>query len=166
MYIIMPNKPPNIRNAYKYPNNTKENYNTLVNAIKLLGLEAAAPYIQNHTPPIPKPSRPKSASNSRASIAKKARPAVGTWRVKGNNGITTGENFRKSDGTPYTVINQKGLNLQKELRKLQRKKTKTAPQVRKLPAALLQRFKGEAPKNLSRSSRNSHRGNYVVLTVR
>ena len=115
MYIIMPNKLPNIRNAYKYPNNTKENYNIIVNAIKLLGLEAAAPYIQSHTPPIPIPSRPKSASNSRASIAKKARPAVGTWRVKGKNGITTGENFRKSDGTPYTVINQKGLNLKKVL---------------------------------------------------
>lgn len=153
----MPNKLPNKRNTYNYPDNTKENYNKLIIALKILGLDAATPYIQNHTPP-----RPKS---SKASITKKPRQAVGTWKGKAKNGIETSEVFLKSDGTPFTVINQTGLNLQKKLKKSPRKKKKTTPQVRKLPSALLERFNGAAPKNYSRSSRNKPR-NGVVLTVR
>jgi hypothetical protein len=168
MYIKMPKKLPNIQNTYSYPMNNKAkakaNYNKLVASMQLLGI-APARYIQNHTPK-PKPSRPR-PSNSRSSITKKPRPPVGMWKGKASNGIPIGENFLKYDGTRFTVINQKALNIEKQLKKIHKLKAPAQGRnSKRLSPTLLALFRGEAPVNLSRASRNSRRGKHVQLTVR
>lgn len=192
MYIIMSNKLPNIRNAYNYPinNKAKAKHNRLVVAMQLLGIVPSM-YIQNHTPP-PKPKRSRS-SNLNWRRTKKPREPVGTWTGT-NNTIPIGESFLKYDGTPFTAIDQKTYNFEKELRKLHRKKTVTSQVTlggnvnvkqrkkafdgkqnkktnvrapargRRLSLNKLARFEGAAPKPTQ--TPHSSRNGRVVLTVR
>jgi len=193
MYIIMPNKLPNIRNTYpNYPKTSKEkekakaNYNLVV-AMQLLKM-APRGYIQNHTPPKPKRSR---QSNSRASTTKKPRLPPGVWKDTTKN---IGENFLGYDGKPFKAIDENAMKLERKLKRLHGRKTATS-QVKiggnvniqqrkkafegkknentngKAPARggrlsfnQLARFEGAAPKPTH--TPHSSRNKRVVLTVR
>jgi hypothetical protein len=92
--------------------NARANYNLVV-AMQLLGI---AP----RTPPKP-PKRPR--AYSRASNTKKPRLPPGAWKGTTNN---IGESFLKSDGTKLTITEQKASNLQRQLKKLEKRKTETS----------------------------------------
>ena len=194
MYIIMPNKLPNIQNTYPYPINNKakarakENHNLVV-AMQLLGIAPHA-HIQPHTP---KPKRPRAYNVRALETTKKPRPAPGAWKGTTKN---IGENFLKANGTSFRTIDHQALNIEKKLKKLRRRKTATSrailggnvnklrkafepnknqnPNVRphvnskRLPPNILKLFEGAAPVpiNTSRSSRNRPGSSRVVLTTR
>lgn len=121
----MPNKLLNIQNTYAYPINNKArakakaNYN-LVLAMQLLGIAPHA-HIQPHTP---KPKRPR-AYNGRALETTKKPKLPGAWKGTNKN-IKIGESFLKANGTPFTAIDQRALNLEIQLKKLLRSKRTTS----------------------------------------
>lgn len=155
----MPNKLPNIQNTYPYPINNKAkakakaNYN-LVIAMQRLGIAPHA-HIQPHTPKRPRNGRALETTKKPRKDSPKTKNLPGAWKGTRRN---IGESFLKANGTPFTAIDQKALNLERELKKLVRNKRTTSQvnlggnvNIERRKQALFEGKKSPKPKGRERS---------------